>query len=134
MSASARFLLEFQATGDQEVVNKIREVGAAGKEAATDLESLQGIEDPFAAVGQGAEGAIGPLTEVGSATEELGGVFGTAGTASEDFGGALTGMNTEVEGMAGGLTEANTLVGDFGGSAEKPLAVLRLWASQHKEQ
>ena len=76
MSASARFLLEFQATGDQEVVNKIREVGAAGKETATDLESLQGIEDPFAAVGQGAEGAIGPLTEVGSATEELGGVFG----------------------------------------------------------
>ena len=73
MSASARFLLEFQATGDQEVVNKIREVGGAGKEATTDLESLQGIEDPFAAVGQGAEGAIGPITEVGSATEELGG-------------------------------------------------------------
>ena len=118
MSASAKFLLEFQATGDQEVVNKIREVGAAGQQAATDLQDLQGIEDPFSAVGEGAERAIGPITEVGSATEELGGVFGDAGSASEEFGGALTGMNSEVEGISGGLTDANTMVGEFGGSAE----------------
>jgi hypothetical protein len=145
MSASARFLLEFQATGDQEVVNKIREVGAAGKEAATDLESLQTIEDPFAAVGQGAEGAIAPITEVGSAAEELGGVFGTtggeaetfggsldqvgsateglggiftgAGTEAEDFGGALGTMNESALAVEGGLTGANTVMGDFGESA-----------------
>jgi hypothetical protein len=117
MSASARFLLEFAATGDQEVVNKIREVGAAGQEAASQLESLQGIEDPFAAVGAGAEGAIAPITEVGSATGELGGIFGEAGSATEEFGGALTGMNTEIEGVAGGLTDANTVVGEFGTSA-----------------
>lgn len=145
MSASARFLLEFQATGDQEVVNKIREVGAAGKEAATDLESLQTIEDPFAAVGQGAEGAIAPITEVGSAAEELGGIFGTtgteaegfggsldqvgsateglggifsgAGTEAEDFGGSLGTMNESALAVEGGLTDANTVMGDFGESA-----------------
>ena len=32
MSSAARFLLEFEASGDQEVVNKIREVGQDGKE------------------------------------------------------------------------------------------------------
>jgi hypothetical protein len=30
MSSAARFVLEFQATGDKDVVNKIREVGQAG--------------------------------------------------------------------------------------------------------
>ena len=112
--SSARFLLEFEATGDQEVVNAIKEVGTAGKETAAELEGLQGIEDPFAAVGEGAESAIQPLTEVGTATGELGGIFTEAGGASEEFGGALTGMNTEIEGVSGGLTEANTVVGEFG--------------------
>ena len=129
--SSARFLLEFEATGDQEVVNAIKEVGTAGKETAAELESLQGIEDPFSAIGEGAEGAVGPiqelgsaatdavspLTDMGGATEELGGIFGDAGTATEDFGGALTSMNGEVEGVQGGLTEANTVMGDFGGAA-----------------
>ena len=115
--SSARFLLEFEATGDQEVVNAIREVGTAGKETAAELESLQNIEDPFTAVGEGAESAIQPLTEVGTATGELGGIFTEAGGASEEFGGALTGMNTEIEGVSGGLTEANTVVGEFGDAA-----------------
>lgn len=50
MSSAARFLLEFEASGDQEVVNKIREVGQAGKETAADLQELQGIEDPFSTI------------------------------------------------------------------------------------
>ena len=126
--SSARFLLEFEATGDQEVVNAIKEVGTAGKETAADLEALQGIEDPFSAIGEGADSAVAPiqelgsaatdavspLTDMGGATEELGGIFGDAGTATEDFGGALTSMNTEVEGVQGGLTDANTVMGEFG--------------------
>ena len=52
---SARFLLEFQVTGDQEVVGKIREVGRAGTEAASELQALQGMEDPFAPVAEGAD-------------------------------------------------------------------------------
>ena len=51
---SARFLLEFEATGDQEVVNAINQVSEAGKQAATDLEGLQDIEDPFTAITEGA--------------------------------------------------------------------------------
>jgi hypothetical protein len=38
--SAARFLLEFEATGDQEVINKIRQVGQAGAEAATGLGDL----------------------------------------------------------------------------------------------
>jgi hypothetical protein len=54
MSSAALFLLEFEASGDKEVVNKIREVGQAGKEAAADLQELQGIEDPFSTIGDSA--------------------------------------------------------------------------------
>lgn len=53
MSSAERFLLEFEASGDQEVVNKIREVGQAGKETAVDLQELQGI-DPFSTIGDSA--------------------------------------------------------------------------------
>ena len=56
MSSAARFLLEFEATGDQEVVSKIKAVGEAGKQTATDLESLRGIEDPFEPIATGADG------------------------------------------------------------------------------
>jgi hypothetical protein len=38
-ASSARFLLEFEATGDQEVVDAVRKVGQAGKETAADLET-----------------------------------------------------------------------------------------------
>lgn len=40
MSSAARFVLGFQATGDQDVVNKIREVGQAGSEASAALQEL----------------------------------------------------------------------------------------------
>ena len=68
--SSARFLLEFEATGDQEVVNAVKEVGTAGKKNSHELESLQGIEDPFSSLSEGADNAIGPIQEVGSATAE----------------------------------------------------------------
>ena len=112
--SSARFLLEFEATGDQEVVNAIKEVGTAGKETAADLDALKGIENPFEAISSGADSAVAPIENMGTATEDLGGIFGEAGSASEEFGGALTSMNTEVEGIQGGLTDANTVVGEFG--------------------
>ena len=75
MSSAARFLLEFEATGDQEVVNKIRQVGAAGKETATDLQALQGIQDPFEPVASGAEAAIAPVENVGTAVTETAGTM-----------------------------------------------------------
>ncbi len=129
MSSAARFLLEFEATGDQEVVNKIKEVGAAGKETAADLQELQGIEDPFAPIAEGAEAAVAPIEGVGTAAEEavtpitdMGvaaeeGVTGLTdvgsaadsavtpiegvGTATEDLGGIFSGAGTEVETFSG---------------------------------
>ena len=146
MSSAARFLLEFEATGDQEVVSKIKAVGAAGKETATDLESLRGIEDPFEPIATGADAAVAPiegvgtaaegavtpieglgtaaestapvLTDMGSATDELGGIFSGAGTATEDFSTNLDAIGGSAEAASGGLTDANTVVGDFGGAAE----------------
>jgi hypothetical protein len=114
---SARFLLEFQATGDQEVVNKIREVGAAGKETAADLDALKGIENPFTDITSGAENAIAPVTEMGSATEGLTGIFAGAGTATEDFSANLDAVGGAADATVGGLTDANTAVGEFGSSA-----------------
>ena len=115
--SSARFLLEFEATGDQEVVNAIKEVGTAGKETAADLDALKGIENPFTEITGGAGEAIAPIQDMGAATGDLTGIFAEAGTSSEEFGGALTGMNDSAMAVEGGLTEANTAVGDFGTSA-----------------
>ena len=115
--SSARFLLEFEATGDQEVVNAIKEVGTAGKETAADLDALKGIENPFTEITGGAGEAVGPIEDMGAATGDLTGIFAEAGTSSEEFGGALTGMNDEAMAVEGGLTDANTAVGDFGNSA-----------------
>ena len=109
MSASARFLLEFQATGDQEVVNKIREVGQAGQDAASQLESLQGIEDPFAAVGQGAEDAITPVTELGSAAGETAPLLAEMGTEGEA---ATTGMKS----MGSSITTMSSSMAAIGGT------------------
>ena len=80
MSSAARFLLEFEATGDQEVVNKIKAVGAAGKQTATDLESLRGIEDPFEPIATGAESAVAPIEGVGTAAEGAVTPLGELGT------------------------------------------------------
>ena len=115
---SARFLLEFEATGDQEVVNAINQVSEAGKQAATDLEGLQSIEDPFTAITSGAEGAVTPLENIGGATEDLSGIFASAGTSSEEFGGALTSMNDSAMAAQGGLDETNTSMANFATSAE----------------
>ena len=129
--SSARFLLEFEATGDQEVVNAIKEVGTAGKETAADLDALKNIEDPFSSLSEGADSAIGPIQEVGSAatetvaplqdmgsaTEELGGIFGEAGTSTADFSANMDAVGGAADATVGGLTDANTAVGDFGTSA-----------------
>ena len=85
--SSARFLLEFEATGDQEVVNAIKEVGTAGKETAADLDALKGIENPFTEITGGAGEAVGPIEDMGAATGDLTGIFAEAGTSSEEFGG-----------------------------------------------
>jgi hypothetical protein len=131
MSSAARFVLEFEATGDQEVVNKIRAVGAAGKETATELESLQGIEDPFEpiasgadaaiapieGVGTAAEAAVTPITDMGSATDETISVLEGAGTATSDFTANLDAVGGSADAATGGLTNANTVVGEFGTSS-----------------
>jgi hypothetical protein len=145
MSSAARFLLEFEATGDQEVVAKIKAVGAAGKQTAAELQSLQGIEDPFEPIATGAdsaiapiegvgtaaesavtpveglgtaaEGTVTPLTDMGGATEELGGIFDGAGTEAETFSGALGSMNDSAQAVEGGITPAADAMGDFGESA-----------------
>ena len=129
--SSARFLLEFEATGDQEVVNAIKEVGTAGKETAADLDALKNIEDPFSSLSEGADSAIGPIQEVGSAatetvspledmgsaTEELGGIFGEAGTSTADFTANMDAVGGAADATVGGLTDANKVVEDFGGAA-----------------
>jgi hypothetical protein len=104
MSSAARFLLEFEATGDQEVVNKIREVGAAGKETAAELQSLQGIEDPFAPIAAGAESAVAPIEGVGTASTE------TAATMGE--------LVTEGEAVTTGMTEMGTATEEAGSKSE----------------
>jgi hypothetical protein len=85
--SSARFLLEFEATGDQEVVNKIKEVGTAGKQTAADLQSLEGIGDPFGTIGDSADAAVGPITELGSAATDAVSPLSEMGSASEELGG-----------------------------------------------
>lgn len=145
MSAAAKFLLEFEARGDQEVVQKIKAVGAAGTEAATELQSLEGMEDPFAPIAEGAESAVAPITDVGTAageavtpltdlgtaatdsvdplgemgtaTEGLGSIFSGAGTEADTFSGALGGMNESAQAISGGIDPATTSVEDFGGAA-----------------
>ena len=81
MSSAARFLLEFEATGDQEVVSKIKAVGEAGKQTATDLESLRGIEDPFEPIATGADAAVAPIEGVGTAQRVAVTPLGELGTA-----------------------------------------------------
>lgn len=108
---SARFLLEFQATGDQEVVNKIREVGAAGKETAADLQELQHVEDPFAAIGTGAEGAVGPVTELGSAATTTGTDLTEMGSATETAATSTEGFGSSVSKMSGGIAAIGGTIG-----------------------
>jgi hypothetical protein len=134
MSSAAKFILEFQTTGDQEIVQKLRDIGTAGQDSAQQLQELQGAGEgiegsltglgsaageaagPLEELGTAATDAVTPLGEMGTAGEELGGIFDGAGTASEEFGGALSSMTDSTEAVSGGLTEATTMAEGFGDS------------------
>jgi hypothetical protein len=129
--SAAKFLLEFQATGDQEIVQKLRDIGSSGQEAATQLQELQtagediggslteigsGAEEaaaPLEDMGAAAESAVTPLEDMSVAGEDMVSIFEGAGTATEDFGGALEGMGDSAGAVEGGLTGTNTMMGDF---------------------